>query len=122
MKLEVGGEMVGEVTGDEVIMYPDAVALKWEYRLIRGRLGFLEEVAEGFGVLVSLNIKLFYTGEFSVREKVILMAFNMMKGPRNGTKVHDVPNSLNDVRVEAVGVRGGVFIADGVNGAFAIAI
>ena len=50
------------------------------------------------------------------------MAFNMMKRPRDGAKVHDLPDSLNDVRVVAVRVRGGVFIADGVDGAFAIAV
>ena len=66
LKLEVGGEVVGEVTGNEVILYPDAVALEWEDRVIWRRLGVVEGVAEGFGVLVSLTVKLFLTGEFFV--------------------------------------------------------
>ena len=120
LELKVGGEVVGQVTGDEVIINPDAVTLEGKYWKVGCGIGGLKLVTEGFGGEICLDVELFHAGEILVVEEIILMAFDVVKFPFDGTEVEDAPDRLNDVGVKSVGVGSGVLVADGVNGTFPI--
>ena len=122
LELEVGGEVIGEVAGDEVTVNPDAVALEGKYREVGWSIGGLELVAEGFGGLVRENVELFNAGEGREVKQVILVALDVVKFPFDGTEVDDVPNRLDDVGVESIGIGDGVLVADGIDGTFPIAM
>ena len=60
----MGGEMMGEVTCDEVVGDPYTMALKGEDRKGRRGLEVLKLITEGLGIMISYDVKLFSTGKF----------------------------------------------------------
>ena len=62
--LEIGGEVIREVAGDEVVGDPNAMSLKGKDRESWRGLKILKVIAEGFCIVISKNVELFRTGEF----------------------------------------------------------